>query len=128
MLRHPRIHLLEPLGYLDFVQLMRRARLILTDSGGLQEEAPSLGVPVLVLREATERPEVVRCGVARLLGRNPKRIVREAEFLLKSKRAYRRMSRAGNPYGDGKAARRIVEGVRYFFGLRREKPVDFRGC
>jgi len=102
-----RIHLIEPLGYLPFVRLMQRAHLILTDSGGIQEEAPTLGKPVLVMRDQTERPEGVRAGTARLVGTSVERIVRETERLLRSPRAYARMAQAANPYGDGRAAARI---------------------
>lgn len=102
-----RIHLIEPLEYLPFVQLMKRACLILTDSGGIQEEAPTLGKPVLVLRDKTERLEGLQSGTARLTGTAVERIVRETERLLRSPAAYRRMSLAVNPYGDGKAAVRI---------------------
>jgi UDP-N-acetylglucosamine 2-epimerase (non-hydrolysing) len=101
--------LTEPLDYLPFVALLRRAELILTDSGGIQEEAPSLGKPVLVLRETTERPEGVLCGVSRLVGTDVDRIVGEAEALLGDRVAYEAMARRENPYGDGRAAPRIAE-------------------
>lgn len=104
---HSRIHLIEPLEYMPFVGLMRRAYLILTDSGGIQEEAPTLGKPVLVMRDKTERGEGLSAGTARLVGTDVKRIVRSAERLLRSRAAYERMSRAANPYGDGRAAVRI---------------------
>ena len=104
----PNVHLLDPLPYLPFVALMDRATLILTDSGGVQEEAPSLGKPVLVMREVTERPEAVNAGTARLVGTRTESIVREVSRLLTEKPAYRAMSRAVNPYGDGKATERIV--------------------
>jgi len=100
--------LLPPLDYGAFVSVMSRATLILTDSGGVQEEAPSLGVPVLVLRRKTERPEAVRAGVVRLVGTDRARIVREATRLLTDRAAYRAMARRKNPYGDGRAAARIV--------------------
>jgi UDP-N-acetylglucosamine 2-epimerase (non-hydrolysing) len=103
------IHLIDPLSYLPFVALMKRARLILTDSGGVQEEAPSLGKPVLVMRDTTERPEAVDSGTVRLIGTDCERIVRETALLLTDKAAYEAMSRAHNPYGDGRAAERIVE-------------------
>ena len=103
------VHLLDPLDYLPFVYLMDRAHLVITDSGGIQEEAPSLGKPVLVMREVTERPEAVEAGTVRLVGTDPKRIVAETERLLDDARAYGRMSRAHNPYGDGKASGRIVK-------------------
>jgi UDP-N-acetylglucosamine 2-epimerase (non-hydrolysing) len=105
----PNIHLIEPLPYVPFVDLMRRAYLILTDSGGIQEEAPSLGKPVLVLREKTERPEAVGAGTVKLVGTDEDRIVSEAEQLLDDSVEYARMTRVHNPYGDGQASRRIGE-------------------
>ena len=104
-----RIYLIEPLNYLNFVQLMDRSYLILTDSGGIQEEAPSLGKPVLVLREVSERPEAIEAGTVKLVGSNRKTIIRETEHLLHNKKEYDRMARAYNPYGDGRAAERIIE-------------------
>lgn len=107
-----RILLIEPVDYLQCVDLMRRSTLILTDSGGIQEEAPSLRKPVLVLREKTERPEGIRAGVARLVGTDRERIVHEASRLLDSTDEYSRMVAAENPYGDGQASSRIVTLVR----------------
>ena len=104
----PRIHLVEPLKYETLIGLLERAYFVLTDSGGLQEEGPSLGKPVLVLREETERPEGVEAGVAKLVGTSRERIVSEVEGLLRDAGAYRQMARAVNPYGDGHAAERIV--------------------
>jgi UDP-N-acetylglucosamine 2-epimerase len=104
----PAMHLIEPVEYVEFVHLMHRAHLVLTDSGGVQEEAPSLGKPVLVLREVTERPEGVAAGTARLVGTDRARIVAAASELLESDEAYRRMAHAVNPYGDGRASERIV--------------------
>jgi UDP-N-acetylglucosamine 2-epimerase (non-hydrolysing) len=104
---HPNISLIEPLDYLPFVDLMRRAYLILTDSGGIQEEGPSLGKPVLVLREKTERPEAVEAGTVKLVGTHAETIVRETTILLDSPEEYQRMSRVHNPYGDGHASERI---------------------
>jgi UDP-N-acetylglucosamine 2-epimerase (non-hydrolysing) len=104
----PAVKLLEPLDYLPFVFLMQRAALILTDSGGIQEEAPSLGTPVLVLRETTERPEAVAAGTALLVGTGREAILRETQRLLSDASAREAMARAHNPYGDGKAAERIV--------------------
>ncbi|MCA8956709.1 MAG: UDP-N-acetylglucosamine 2-epimerase (non-hydrolyzing) [Planctomycetes bacterium] len=106
---HPRIRLTEPLDYPRFVAAMRAAHLILTDSGGVQEEAPSLGKPILVLRDDTERPEGVDAGTARLVGPHAERIATQANRLLDDPDAYREMARAQNPYGDGHAARRIVD-------------------
>ena len=105
----PRVHLIAPQDYLPFVYLMEQCSLILTDSGGIQEEAPSLGKPVLVMRDTTERPEAVAAGTVLLVGANAARIVKEASTLLDSPAAYIRMARAHNPYGDGHAAARIVE-------------------
>lgn len=104
-----RIHLIEPLDYVHFVHLMNASCILITDSGGVQEEAPSLGKPVLVIREKTERPEAVEAGTVRLIGTNRRRIVEEASRLLDSAEAYEAMSRQHNPYGDGKACPRIVE-------------------
>ncbi|MCF7221306.1 UDP-N-acetylglucosamine 2-epimerase (non-hydrolyzing) [Lysobacter sp. TLK-CK17T] len=106
---NPRVFLIEPQDYLPFVYLMSRAYLILTDSGGIQEEAPSLGKPVLVMRETTERPEAVEAGTVLLVGVNRERIVGQAIRLLDDASTYLAMSRAHNPYGDGKAARRIAD-------------------
>ena len=103
------IHLIDPLGYLAFVHLMEKSFLILTDSGGLQEEAPALGKPVLVLRETTERPEGVEAGTARLVGTDPEMIYKEVRELITDPTAYDRMAKAVSPYGDGKASERIVE-------------------
>ncbi|EXJ15010.1 non-hydrolyzing UDP-N-acetylglucosamine 2-epimerase [Imhoffiella purpurea] len=102
------VHLIEPLDYLPFVALMDRASFLITDSGGVQEEAPSLGKPVLVMRETTERPEAVEAGTVRLVGTDETAIVREASRLLDDPAAYERMSQAHNPYGDGQAAARIL--------------------
>jgi len=110
----PNIALLEPLDYVKFVDLMRRAWLIVTDSGGIQEEAPSLGKPVLVMRETTERPEAVAAGTVKLVGTDAETIVAEAEILLDKEDVYRRMSRIHNPYGDGHAGERIAGHMRSF--------------
>ena len=104
----PHITLLPPLDYLPLVHLMKRASLVLTDSGGIQEEAPAFGIPVLVLREVTERPEGVEAGTARLVGANREKIVADASRLLDDEDAYRQMAHAVNPYGDGHAAERII--------------------
>jgi len=103
------IHLAPPMDYLPFIALMKQAKLIITDSGGIQEEAPSLGKPVLVMREVTERPEAVEAGTVRMVGTNTDTIVSEATRLLDDRHAYEVMSRAHNPYGDGKARFRILE-------------------
>lgn len=107
----PDVHLIDPQDYLPFVWLMDRSYLIITDSGGVQEEAPSLGRPVLVMRDTTERPEAVTVGTVKLVGTNRKRIVTEAGHLLEDEAAYLRMSLAHNPYGDGNGSVRIVESL-----------------
>lgn len=107
----PNFTLLGPLEYLPLVQLMKRCALVLTDSGGIQEEAPSLGVPVLVMREATERPEGVAAGTARIVGTDTQRIIAETRRLLDDPAAHAQMARAINPYGDGRAAERIVQAL-----------------
>ncbi|MBI3974764.1 MAG: UDP-N-acetylglucosamine 2-epimerase (non-hydrolyzing) [Armatimonadetes bacterium] len=122
---HPRAHLIEPPEYAPWVQLMRQAYLILTDSGGIQEEAPALGKPVLVLRRVTERPEGVEAGTALLVGTDRQRIAAEAGRLLADPAAYRAMAHTRNPYGDGRAAERIVEALRFFFKRRAERPEEF---
>ena len=105
------VHLIEPQDYLPFVWLMSRSYLIITDSGGVQEEAPSLGKPVLVMRDTTERPEAVEAGTVLLVGTDPTRIRDEALTLLTDSAAYEKMARAMNPYGDGKASQRIAEAL-----------------
>ncbi|EOA05180.1 UDP-N-acetylglucosamine 2-epimerase (non-hydrolyzing) [Herbaspirillum sp. BH-1] len=105
------VHLIEPLDYLPFVYLMQRSHLILTDSGGIQEEAPSLGKPVLVMRDTTERPEAVTAGTVRLVGTSREEIVNGVSMLMDDAAAYQAMSRAHNPYGDGRACQRIVEAL-----------------
>jgi len=121
------VHLIKPVDYLPFVYLMTRAHVILTDSGGIQEEAPSLGKPVLVMRDTTERPEAVRAGTVRLVGTDDRAIIREAELLLDDGEAYRTMSIAHNPYGDGKASARIVEQVARAHGLERSAGQSAHG-
>ena len=119
------IQLIEPLDYEPFVHLMKEAYLVLTDSGGVQEEAPSLGKPVLVMREVTERPEAVEAGTVRLVGTDINKIVKEAERLITDEKEYKKMSQAVNPYGDGKASERIAGAILHFFGLIDRKPDDF---
>ncbi len=109
---HERISLIPPLDYVSLVHLMRRATLILTDSGGLQEEAPTFGKPVLVLREVTERPEAVQAGCARIVGTDRRIIVSAALELLTDRSAYDRMAQIANPFGDGHASERIVRVLR----------------
>ena len=113
--QHERIHLLPPQEYEPFCRLMQQACLILTDSGGVQEEAPSLGIPVLVLRDETERPEAVEAGTVKLVGPHYDNIVAEASKLLGDATYYQAMQRATNPYGDGQAVRRIVEALKEFY-------------
>ena len=116
--RLPNVRLIAPQGYRNFVALMARCRLVLTDSGGVQEEAPSLGKPVLVMRDTTERPEGVAAGTAILTGPNAPAIVEHATRLLTDEAAYRAMATATNPYGDGHAAERIVERIRRYFAAQ----------
>ena len=116
---HPRAFLTEPLDYDRLVAAMRGATLLLTDSGGLQEEAPALGKPVLVLRRTTERPEAVDAGTAKLIGTDSADILRETALLLESPEAYEAMARAHNPFGDGQASARILESCRSFLNARR---------
>ncbi|WP_276789613.1 UDP-N-acetylglucosamine 2-epimerase (non-hydrolyzing) [Bacillus sp. (in: firmicutes)] len=120
-----RVHLIEPLEVIDFHNFASRSYFILTDSGGVQEEAPSLGKPVLVLRDTTERPEGVEAGTLKLAGTDEETIYQMAKQLLTDKQEYEKMSRASNPYGDGMASRRIAEGLLYQFGLRSERPDSF---
>ena len=120
------VHLVEPLGYLDFVNLMAKAYLIITDSGGVQEEAPSLGKPVLVLRSITERPEAVQYGTVKLVGLDENRIYGTAKKLIASRAAYTKMASATNPYGDGKASRRTISIIKHYFGMTKNLPPDFR--
>lgn len=124
---HPRAHLIEPPDYGPFVRLMAKAHLILSDSGGVQEEAPSLGTPVLVLREVTERPEGIAAGTVELVGTSRERIAARAGRLLADPAARVEMAQARNPYGDGRAAARIVEAIRYRFGRADRGPEEFAG-
>ena len=114
--QHTNIHLIEPVDYLPFVYLMNRCYLIITDSGGVQEEAPSLGKPVLVMRQTTERPEAVQAGTVRLVGTDREAIVKETEALLCDDEIYESMSQTHNPYGDGHAAMRISEAIKITIG------------
>ena len=121
----PGIHLVEPMEYEPFTNLMARSSIVLTDSGGIQEEAPSLGKPVLVLRDTTERPEAIEAGTVKLVGTDENMIYETAYRLLTDKKAYDAMSEAVNPYGDGKASERIVETLLYRSGLSDKKPSKF---
>jgi len=118
--------LLDTLDYKDMVNLMSKSYIILTDSGGIQEEAPSLGKPVLVLRDETERPEAVEAGVVKLIGTNSKKIIKEVKELLDHKEKYLEMTRNINPYGDGKASERIVKKILYNFNLVNQSPDEFK--
>lgn len=120
-----RVHLLNPLDTKETHNLINKSYMTMTDSGGLQEEAPHLGKPVLVLRNVTERPEAVEAGTVRLVGTNYEDIVREADRLINVKEVYEKMSKAVNPYGDGQAARRIVESVLYKFNKLENRPQEF---
>ena len=121
----PRVHLIEPLEYEPFANLMARTYLIMTDSGGIQEEAPSLGKPVLVLRDTTERPEAVEAGTVKLVGTDKESVYRTATELLMNETAYLAMSNAVNPYGDGLASDRIVQALRHEFFEGQAKPTTF---
>ncbi|MCI6255780.1 MAG: UDP-N-acetylglucosamine 2-epimerase (non-hydrolyzing) [Clostridiales bacterium] len=122
---HPRIHLIDPLDVEEMHNLMARVYLVMTDSGGLQEEAPALGKPVLVLRRETERPEAVKAGTVKLAGTEEESVYRLAAELLGDPAAYASMAHAVNPYGDGFACRRIVDAIEWRFGLRKEPPEEF---
>ena len=119
-----RIHLISPLDVVDFHNLAARSYFIMTDSGGVQEEAPSLGKPVLVLRDTTERPEGVEAGTLKLVGTESEKVKQEMEELLDNAAEYQRMSQAKNPYGDGKASERILDAIAYYFGVTDKKPIE----
>ena len=121
-----KVHLVDPLDYEPFANLMHRSHLILTDSGGVQEEAPALGKPVLVLRDTTERPEAVEAGTVKLIGTDKDVVYREAKELLTNQEEYSRMSEACNPYGDGRASQRIIQAILYHYGLADAKPEPFK--
>lgn len=123
---HDRIHLIEPLDAFDFHNFARRSYLILTDSGGVQEEAPSLGVPVLVLRDTTERPEGIEAGTLKLAGTDEDQVYQLSHELLTDPSAYEAMAKAANPYGDGKASARIVAAILHHFGKQVERPAPFQ--
>ena len=120
------VHLTAPLDVEEMHNLMARSYLVMTDSGGLQEEAPALGKPVLVLRRETERPEAVEAGTVKLAGVDYDRIIQLADELLDEPAAYQQMARAVNPYGDGRACRRIADGILYHFGRRPQQPEPFQ--
>ena len=121
------VRLVAPPDFQTWARWMAEADILLTDSGGLQEEAPALGLPVVVLRESTERPEVVDCGAGVLVGTDPERILSQARRLLTDPAAYTRASTAGSPFGDGGAAERTVDGLLYRMGLRGDRPAPFVG-
>lgn len=121
-----RVHLLPPLDTKETHNLMNRSYLILTDSGGLQEEAPHLGKPVLVLRDVTERPEAVEAGTVKIIGTDTERIVNEASILIDKKDEYKKMANAVNPYGDGKASIRITDSILYHYGIYKRKPEEYK--
>ncbi|GAF40397.1 mnaA protein [Agrilactobacillus composti DSM 18527 = JCM 14202] len=123
---HPRIHLIDPLDVVDFHNLAARSYFIMTDSGGVQEEAPSLGKPVLVLRDTTERPEGVTAGTLKLVGTDPEKVHAAMIDLLDDQAAYDKMANAKNPYGDGHASERILAAIQYYFKQSDQRPADFK--
>lgn len=122
---HPRIRLIDPLDVFEFHNFYPHAHMIMTDSGGLQEEAPSFGVPTLVLRDTTERPEGIEAGTLELVGTDEELVYSRAHALLTDSQLYARMSQAANPYGDGQASERIVDAILHHFGRLKERPVSF---
>lgn len=120
-----RVHLIEPLGAQDMHNLIARSYMVMTDSGGLQEEAPSLGKPVLVLRNETERPEAVEAGTVKLAGTDFENIVTMSELLLNNQTEYENLAKAVNPYGDGKASERIVHAILHHFEMESNRPIEF---
>ena len=118
------VHLIEPLDVITTHNLINKSYMVMTDSGGIQEEAPSLGKPVLVLRTETERPEAVAAGTVKIVGTDKQTIIDEATKLLTDEKAYGEMSKAANPYGDGKASERIVNAILYYFGKNEKRPDD----
>lgn len=121
-----RVHLIDPLEYQPFANLLAKSYMVLTDSGGIQEEAPSLGKPVLVLRDTTERPEAIEAGTVKLIGTDKEVVYGETRLLLADSGEYHRMATACNPYGDGQASRRIVEAILWKYGYRKDKPESFK--
>ena len=122
---HSRIHLIDPLDLKDMHNLMNLSYLVLTDSGGLQEEVPSMKKPVLVLRNVTERPEGIKAGTLKLAGTDENKIFTLASELLQDEKEYKRMTEAKNPFGDGFASKRIVDAILYSFGKIDKRPKDF---
>lgn len=123
---HERIEIIEPLDVLDFHNFAAKSHIIMTDSGGVQEESPSLGKPVLVLRDTTERPEGVAAGTLKLAGIEKEHIYKMTKDLLIEDSLYDEMSLASNPYGDGKASKRICDNIKYYYGIQNDKPAGFR--
>lgn len=121
-----KVHLIKPLGYAEFANLMNNSYFIMTDSGGIQEEAPGLGKPVLVLRDTTERQEAIKANTVKKVGVNRKRIYQEADKLLNNRTEYKKMSEAVNPYGDGNAAERITNYILFKYKLKEERPEPFQ--
>ncbi len=122
----PNVHLIDPLEVVTTHNLINKSYMVMTDSGGIQEEAPSLGKPVLVLRTETERPEAVTAGTVKVVGTDKDVIVKEAKRLLDDSYSYEKMSKATNPYGDGNSCDRIVEAIRYYFGLTKKRVKDLK--
>lgn len=122
---NPQVRLVEPFDVVDFQNILARCELVLTDSGGIQEEAPSLAVPVLVLRDTTERPEGVKAGTVSLIGTGEDDVYNKVNELLTNKEAYNKMAHAENPYGDGEASQRIADAIAFYFGIYTEKPLEF---
>ena len=122
-----RVHLIEPVNVDELHNLMARSYMVMTDSGGIQEEAPSLAKPVLVLRKETERPEAVEAGTVKIAGVDGDTIFSMACELLDDKEAYAKMAHAANPYGDGNASKRIVDAILYHFGVTDKRPEDYIG-
>ena len=120
-----RVVMIEPLDYQPFANLMKNSYMVITDSGGMQEEAPSLGKPVLVLRDTTERPEALNAGTVCLVGTDKAKIMEQVSLLLEDQEQYRKMSKASNPYGDGRACKRIIGALSYYFGIT-DRPDDFQ--
>jgi len=119
------VHLIAPLDYLDFVNFMSKTYLIITDSGGVQEEGPHFGIPILVLRKVTERPEAVKYGTVKLVGLDEETIYRTAKRLIDNKIAYKKMATAVNPYGDGLSSKRTVQIIKNFFKITNVKVKEF---
>lgn len=125
LITHDRIHLVQPLDVIDFHNIAAKSYFIMSDSGGVQEEAPSLGIPVLVLRDTTERPEGVAAGTLKLIGTETDDVLKAMMELLDVPEVHQKMAEATNPYGDGTASKRILDSIAYEFNQSKEKPIDF---